>query len=71
VGGMGVTGTAHTETETALESSVTAPVCANALPDTVALVSSVMLARAKMFPTKVVPVPSVAELPICQKTLHC
>jgi len=69
VGGTGlVDGTAHTVTW--LESIVTAPVEANALPEIVAPVVRVMLALAKIFPTNVVPTPSVAELPTCQNTLQ-
>ena len=52
--------------ETALVSIVTAPVCASALPFELAPVVRVMLASARMLPAKDVPVPSVAELPICQ-----
>jgi hypothetical protein len=49
VGGMGVTsGTAHTAMATALESIVTAPFRARALPDTFAPVVRVMLASARM-----------------------
>ena len=33
-------------------------------------VVTVMLVRARILPAKLVPVPSVAELPTCQKTLH-
>ena len=51
-------------------SSVTAPVCPSARPDMIASVVRVMLASARIFPTNVVPVPSVAELPTCQKTLQ-
>ena len=72
VGGMGVTGgTAHTEMATVLESIVTAPFRARALPDTFAPVLRVMLVSARIFPTNVVVVPRVAELPTCQKTLQC
>jgi hypothetical protein len=53
-----------------LVSNVTAPVCANALPLSVAPVVIVIEARAIMVPTIVVAVPMVAELPTCQKTLH-
>lgn len=60
----------HEETETIFESSVTAPFCARALPESVAFVVSVMLVKARIFPTKVVPVPRVAELPTCQNTLQ-
>ena len=56
---------------TTLESIVTAPVSARARPEMLASLFKVMLARAMMFPTKEVVVPSVAELPTCQKTLHC
>src|SRR4029077_12236211 len=49
---------------------VTAPVCAMARPTMVALSLRVMLARARMVPTKVVVVSRVAELPTCQKTLQ-
>lgn len=56
--------------ETALLSIVTAPLRANARPLTFALVLSVMLVSATMLPLNAVPVPSVAELPTCQKTLQ-
>src|SRR5580704_12372772 len=53
-----------------LESSATEPVCAQRAPQvTVAFVSSVMLASARMSPENDVVVPSVAELPTRQKTL--
>ena len=55
---------------TALESSVTAPVRANARPIRLVLVVTVMLANARIFPPNDVLVPRVAELPTCQKTLH-
>jgi hypothetical protein len=71
------TGTAADETAppqvvalTVLESSVTAPFRAKARPVTVAPVVSVMLVSATIFPAKEVVVPSVAELPTCQWTLH-
>jgi hypothetical protein len=51
-------------------SNVTAPVRARARPWTVTLVVTVIEVRARMFPTKTELVPSVAELPTCQKTLH-
>ena len=54
---------------TLLESKVTAPFRANALPDNDAPVFSVMELNAMIFPTKLVVVPSVAELPTCQYTL--
>ena len=40
------------------------------MPFTVAPVFSVMDVRARIVPWKLVVVPSVAELPTCQKTLH-
>ncbi len=49
---------------------VTAPVCAIARPDTLAPVFRVMLVCARMLPAKDVLVPSVAELPTTQNTLH-
>src|ERR1051325_5511268 len=52
-----------------LESSVTAPVRANSRPSTAAPVVTVMEAKARMFPLKTEVVPSVAELPTCQKML--
>jgi len=71
VGGTGVPAvTPHAAMETVLVSSVTAPVCARSLPAMVAPVLRVMLVSAKIFPTKAVVVPSVAELPTCQKTLQ-
>ncbi len=55
---------------TVLLSSVTAAVRARSLPSTVAPVFAVIDARARIVPSKLVVVPSVAELPTCQKTLH-
>ena len=52
-----------------LESSVTAAVRANSRPSTVAPVVTVIEAKARMFPLNTEPVPRVAELPTCQKTL--
>ena len=61
----------QTTSEMLLVSSVTAPFRASALPSTIsAPVVSVMLVSAIMFPRKSVPVPRVAELPICQNTLQ-
>jgi hypothetical protein len=51
-------------------SNVTAPFRARALPWTVTPVVTVIDVSARMFPAKSEPVPSVAELPTCQKTLH-
>ena len=52
------------------ESRVTAPSRASSRPCTSAFVVAVIDARAMIVPTKSVPVPSVAELPTCQNTLH-
>jgi hypothetical protein len=60
----------HAEMETVLESIVTAPFRARVLPATVAPVVREILVSAKIFPTKFVAVPIVAELPTCQKMLH-
>jgi hypothetical protein len=51
-------------------SKVTAPLRASSLPATVAPVVAVIDVRARMLPAKLEPVPRVAELPTCQKTLH-
>jgi hypothetical protein len=67
--GVGV-GTAQDSKPTWFVSIVTAPFRANALPATDALVVRLMLVRARILPVKVVPVPRVAELPTCQKTLQ-
>jgi len=56
--------------ETVFVSIVTAPFRANARPDTVAPFVRLMLVSARTFPTNSVPVPTSAELPICQNTLH-
>ena len=53
----------------ALESNVTAPVRAKALPTKAAPVVTVTDAWAMMVPSKIEPVPRVAELPTCQKIL--
>lgn len=52
-----------------LESNVTAPVRAKALPFSVAPVLMVMDTWARMVPLKIEVVPRVAELPTCQRTL--
>ncbi len=50
-----------------LPCSVTAPFCANALPQVMlAPVFRVMLVSASIFPSNAVLVPRVAELPTCQ-----
>ena len=51
-------------------SRLTAPVLASSLPWIVAAVFAVIVAEAMIVPTKLVPVPSVAEEPTCQNTLH-
>ena len=66
--GVGVVISSQIPLVTVLESSVTAPFRASSCPSTVAPVFAVMDVSAKMWPTKVVPVPKVAELPTCQKT---
>jgi hypothetical protein len=68
--GVGVGETAHTALLTMFVSNVTAPDCASTLPSMLAPVVTVMDACAMMVPLKIELVPSVAELPICQKTLH-
>jgi hypothetical protein len=61
---------AHVDLAIVSVSSVTAPFRANTRPSTVAPVVTVMLVNAIKVPRKVEPVPSVAELPTCQKTLQ-
>jgi hypothetical protein len=69
--GVGEGAGLHAALETGLlVSIVTAPFRARALPGMLALVFSVMLVRARMFPANAVSVPSVAELPTCQNTLQ-
>jgi len=63
-------GAAHLERVMVLVSSVTAPFRASSLPWIVAPVWAVIDVKARTVPTKVEPVPRVAELPTCQKTLH-
>jgi len=79
VGGTGVSvtvsvgvavGGAAQIAETTLESNVTAPLRARVLPLTLAPVFRVMLVSARILPSNIVPVPSVAELPTCQNTLQ-
>jgi hypothetical protein len=53
-----------------LSSIVTAPPSARTRPFTVAPVFSVIDVEARIDPAKLVVVPSVAELPTCQNTLH-
>ena len=61
---------AHVEAVITFESRVTAPLRASSRPSTVVRVCAPIEVRAITVPAKVVSVPSVAELPICQKTLH-
>src|ERR1700719_1267321 len=67
IGGCG--GTHGAGTDATLVSNVTAAVPAHSRPSTVAPVVTVMEAKARMFPLNTEPVPNVAELPTCQKTL--
>src|SRR6476469_5421758 len=60
----------HDEGVMLLVSRVTAPVLASARPMMFAPVVAVMLVSARMLPANEVAVPSVAELPTCQNTLH-
>lgn len=53
-----------------LLSSVTAPLRARSRPESVVPVCAVIDVWARMVPSNVVPVPRVAELPTCQKTLQ-
>jgi hypothetical protein len=66
--GSGSGAAAHPEIR--LVSSVTAPFIASARPSIVTPVVAVMEATARMLPLKSEFVPSVAELPISQKTLQ-
>jgi hypothetical protein len=67
---LGVVAAAQLALETVFASSVTAPVCARALPDTLAPVCRVMLVCARMLPANAVRGPMVAEPPITQNTLQ-
>lgn len=69
VGGV-VGGGRHAGLVMVSESNVTAPLRASTRPSTVTLVVTVMLVRARIVPRNVEPVPRVAELPTCQKTLQ-
>jgi len=61
---------AQVDTLTVVMFNVTAPFLASSLPLTFELPLSAMDVKAMMVPTKVEPVPSVAELVTCQKTLQ-
>ena len=67
--GVGVA-TKHAGRTTALISRVTAPLRASTRPSTCAPVVTVTEVSAMIVPLNVELVPSVAELPTCQKTLH-
>ena len=60
----------HPGAVTALSSSDTDPLRAKIRPSTVDPVSTLTEVKAMTVPTKVVPVPRVAELPTCQNTLQ-
>lgn len=60
----------HVGTVIVLSSRVTAPFRARARPCRVAPVLRVIDVNASMVPEKLLVVPSVAELPTCQNTLH-
>ena len=62
--------TAHVGVTKVFVSRVTAPLAASTRPCTVAAVPTVTDVFARTLPTNSEPVPSVAELPTCQKTLH-
>jgi len=68
--GVGVTPLAHGDRVIVLVSNVTAPLRAYRLPLDTAPVVKEMEVSARMFPIKLVFVPTVAELPTCQKILH-
>ena len=69
-GGRGRRPLEHNVEVNTLLSRVTAPLRASARPCTMTPVCTVIEVSARMLPTKTEPVPSVAELPTCQKTLH-
>jgi hypothetical protein len=68
--GAAVVVTAQVDWVMLLSSRVTAPLRANTRPDTVAPVSSVAEVSAMMVPTKMEPLPKVAELVTCKNTLQ-
>ena len=72
-GGVGAGGIVHVPVGAViwLVSNVTAPFRARARPETIlAPVVMVILVSAITFPSNVLPVPNVAELPTCQNTAH-
>ena len=62
--------TAHVALVIVFVSNVTAPLRANTRPSTFVPVVRVADVKARIFPLKIEFVPSVAELPTCQKTLQ-
>lgn len=70
VAGTGVGVTMQVALVIVFESNVTAPLRTNTRPSTVAPVVSVAEVKAKILPLKFELIPSVAELPTCQKTLQ-
>src|SRR4029078_8497807 len=71
IGGSAGTGmAAHDEALILFVSRVTAPLRASARPTRLAPVVMVMLVSARMLPTSEVEVPTVADEPTCQNTLH-
>lgn len=65
-----VGGGPHSGRVMVLLSKLTCPLRASTRPDTVVPVCTEIDVNAMIVPTKVVLVPSVAELPTCQNTLH-
>jgi hypothetical protein len=67
---VGVVVVLHPGSTKVSSSRVTAPLRARARPTTVVFVVTVIDWRAIIVPSKLEPVPSVAELPTCQNTLQ-
>jgi hypothetical protein len=67
---VGVVVVVHADAEMVSVSRVTAPFLASTRPLTVTLLVTVMSCNARIVPRKLEPVPRVAELPTCQKTLQ-
>jgi len=63
-------GAEHIVTVIVLEDNVTAPFLASTRPFTATFEFTVIDVNARMLPWKEDPIPSVAELPTCQNTLH-
>ena len=68
--GVAVPAAAHVDRVIVFVSKVTAPFRANARPSIVAPVVTVIEVKAMIVPLNAEPVPIVAELPSCQKTLQ-